>query len=834
MAAKHYNSNNSKSNKNDNDSSNNNNQENGVVDENTSRVCVKNVPPSCNESNLKSHLTSSDGSAVITDCKILRTKDGKSRKLAFVGFKTPEMAQQIVSYFHKTYYGTSRLVVELAFSKGSNEKVGYRPWSKYSAGSSRHDQIHDIHDKKEKDMGDDDVDDNNGDKDARKLSAIDKKKEEFLQVMMGSKKGTSGKMWGNDDGLVDDNGNNSDDREKSKTGNGKKRGGNDIDIDTYESDSDSSSDSSSCASSSDSSSDGGGEGEGDEKKDKKEDIQKHQKSSIPPQNDSSDDSSSSSQPMEEFSSDRLFVRNLPFHITEEEVKEVFVSYGVITECHIPVDDSNRNKGYAFIKYALSKDAVHAREKMDGSSLQGRLIHVLPARPERDNKDEFGGGGDREDITHKKKMEMARQKGASNTTASWSTNFVRGDAVVDNLADRFQLDKGEVFNIKDDLSSGNAAVRLALGETKVLEENREFFQKHGIQMDALRSSSNVKDSAKRSTTLILVKNLPYDTTHDELSKMFLVFDGDANILLPPSRTIALVDFKSQSNAKKAFRKLAYKRFKHVPLYLEWAPLGMKVQLESSGNQTDRLQGSAVAPKIQDDDEEDDGNNSAEQKVTSIYIKNLNFSTSEDDLKSTFEKVIGKSVRSVRIPVKLAPVKSKNKNKLKDDAKMLHLSMGYGFVECSSEESARKAIKSLQGTFVNGHAMELKVSSTSSNSTTKETVSKKKSTKLMVRNVPFQASRTDILQLFGSFGQLKTVRLPKKFDGGHRGFAFVEFTAAKEAEKAMASLSQTHLYGRHLVLEWAEGMEDIENIRSKAKKHSIIISENIGKNKKIRFN
>ena len=96
MAAKHYNSNNSKSNKNDNDSSNNNNQENGVVDENTSRVCVKNVPPSCNESNLKSHLTSSDGSAVITDCKILRTKDGKSRKLAFVGFKTPEVSGKLI------------------------------------------------------------------------------------------------------------------------------------------------------------------------------------------------------------------------------------------------------------------------------------------------------------------------------------------------------------------------------------------------------------------------------------------------------------------------------------------------------------------------------------------------------------------------------------------------------------------------------------------------------------------------------------------------------------------------------------------------------------------
>ena len=751
------------------------------------------------------------------------------------------MAQHVVSYFHKTYYGTSRLTVELAFSKGSNEKVGYRPWSKYSAGSSRHDQIHDVHDKtnKEKDTGDN-VHDQDGDEDTRKkLSEIDKKKEEFLQVMMGSKKGTSGKMWGNDDGLIGDNvanSNSSGGRKKTKTS-GKKGGSDDTDTDTDTDTSDngsdsscssSNSDSSSCASSSDCDSDD----EDDTNEDKKENVQKHQESSTS-QNNATYDESSSSKSLKEFASDRLFVRNLPFHTTEEEVKEVFASFGDITECHIPVDDSNRNKGYAFIKYALSKDAIQAREKLDGSSLQGRLIHVLPARPERDNKDDFGSGGNGDDITHKKKMEMARQKGASDATAGWSTNFVRGDAVVDNLADRFQLDKGEVFNVKDSLSSGNAAVRLALGETQVLEENREFFQKHGIQMDALQSSSKEKDSTKRSTTLILVKNLPYDTTHDELSKMFLVFAADADILLPPSRTIALIDFKNPSNAKRAFRKLAYKRFKHVPLYLEWAPLGIKVQSESDGIQTDQLQASATISKVQTDEDEDDGSDGAGQRVTSIYIKNLNFSTSEDDLQRTFEKVIGKSVRSVRIPVKLAPVKSKN-SKMKDNDKMQQLSMGYGFVECSSEDSARKAIKTLQGKFLNGHAMELKVSSTSGNSKVKETSSKKKSTKLMVRNVPFQASRTDILQLFGSFGQLKTVRLPKKFDGGHRGFAFVEFTAAKEAEKAMSSLSQTHLYGRHLVLEWAEGEEDIETLRSKAKKHSITMSESNRINKKIRFN
>ena len=43
-----------------------------------------------------------------------------------------------------------------------------------------------------------------------------------------------------------------------------------------------------------------------------------------------------------------------------------------------------------------------------------------------------------------------------------------------------------------------------------------------------------------------------------------------LVLPPTRTLALVEFLEPTDARTAFRKLAYKRFQHVPLYLEWAP------------------------------------------------------------------------------------------------------------------------------------------------------------------------------------------------------------------------------------------------------------------------
>ena len=82
---------------------------------------------------------------------------------------------------------------------------------------------------------------------------------------------------------------------------------------------------------------------------------------------------------------------------------------------------------------------------------------------------------------------------------------------------------------------------------------------------------------------------------------------------------------------------------------------------------------------------------------------------------------------------------------------------------------------------------------------------KRTKLLVRNVPFEASKSELLELFGSFGQLKSLRQPKKLDGTSRGFAFVEYVSNDDAKTAFKALASTHLLGRKLVVEYAK--EDV---------------------------
>eukprot|EP01026_Neomeris_dumetosa_P012092 TRINITY_DN14252_c0_g1_i2.p2 TRINITY_DN14252_c0_g1~~TRINITY_DN14252_c0_g1_i2.p2 ORF type:complete len:114 (-),score=16.99 TRINITY_DN14252_c0_g1_i2:214-555(-) len=79
--------------------------------------------------------------------------------------------------------------------------------------------------------------------------------------------------------------------------------------------------------------------------------------------------------------------------------------------------------------------------------------------------------------------------------------------------------------------------------------------------------------------------------------------------------------------------------------------------------------------------------------------------------------------------------------------------------------------------------------------------KTSTKLHVKNVAFEVERKDVMGLFKPFGHVVSCRLPKKMDGSHKGYAFINFGTKKEAQNAMEAVHGTHLLGRRLVVEYS---------------------------------
>jgi len=152
-------------------------------------------------------------------------------------------------------------------------------------------------------------------------------------------------------------------------------------------------------------------------------------------------------------------------------------------------------------------------------------------------------------SYKQQQEEKRRK--ANNTWSWNSLFLRQDAVADAMADALGVTKGDIF----DRDADSMAVRLALGETQVVAENKAFLAAEGVNLAAFGSDS----TRSRSDTILLVKNLPFGATEEELRAMFVKFGSIDRLVLPPSNTMALIQFLEATEARQAFRGLSYRKY-----------------------------------------------------------------------------------------------------------------------------------------------------------------------------------------------------------------------------------------------------------------------------------
>ncbi len=89
---------------------------------------------------------------------------------------------------------------------------------------------------------------------------------------------------------------------------------------------------------------------------------------------------------------KVFVGNMSFDTTREELQELFAQAGEISEVVIPTDRaSGRPRGFAFVTFASDEAAAAAIQKLDGQALGGRNLRVNEASADRPQRS-FGGGG----------------------------------------------------------------------------------------------------------------------------------------------------------------------------------------------------------------------------------------------------------------------------------------------------------------------------------------------------------------------------------------------------------------------------------------------------------
>jgi RNA recognition motif-containing protein len=89
----------------------------------------------------------------------------------------------------------------------------------------------------------------------------------------------------------------------------------------------------------------------------------------------------------------IYVGNLLFDVTEDQLKELFEPFGQVTEVRLIMDKfTGKSKGFGFIEMPSKEEAEKAIEELNGKDMDGRQITVNEARPKTDRGGRGGRGG----------------------------------------------------------------------------------------------------------------------------------------------------------------------------------------------------------------------------------------------------------------------------------------------------------------------------------------------------------------------------------------------------------------------------------------------------------
>ncbi len=89
----------------------------------------------------------------------------------------------------------------------------------------------------------------------------------------------------------------------------------------------------------------------------------------------------------------IYVGNLSYDVTQEDLNQVFAEYGKVKRVQLPTDrETGRPRGFGFVEMESEQEENSAIEALDGAEWMGRVMKVNKARPREDRGGRSGGGG----------------------------------------------------------------------------------------------------------------------------------------------------------------------------------------------------------------------------------------------------------------------------------------------------------------------------------------------------------------------------------------------------------------------------------------------------------
>uniref|UniRef100_A0A8C9RBV8 Nucleolin n=1 Tax=Scleropages formosus TaxID=113540 RepID=A0A8C9RBV8_SCLFO len=251
--------------------------------------------------------------------------------------------------------------------------------------------------------------------------------------------------------------------------------------------------------------------------------------------------------------------------------------------------------------------------------------------------------------------------------------------------------------------------------------------------------------------LFVGNLNPGKDFDELKEAMSKFFAKKNlevqdVRLGMSKKFGYVDFASEEDLQKAL-ELNGKKF-----------MGQELKLDKARSKETSLEGKK------------------ERDARTLFVKNLSFSATQDDLKEVFPEAV-----DIRIPV------GNNGS-----------SRGIAYIEFKTEAAAEKMLEEAQGAEVQGRCIIVDFTGEKSQKGGRAPAVASASKTLVVNNLAYSATE-DTLQ--STFEKAVSIRIPQN-NGRPKGFAFVEFESVDDAKEALESLNNSEIEGRAIRLEFSQ--------------------------------
>ncbi len=91
----------------------------------------------------------------------------------------------------------------------------------------------------------------------------------------------------------------------------------------------------------------------------------------------------------------IYVGNLSYEVTQEDITAVFAEYGTVKRVNLPTDrETGRLRGFGFVEMNTEAEETAAIDALDGAEWMGRDLKVNKAKPREDRGGRSGGGGNR--------------------------------------------------------------------------------------------------------------------------------------------------------------------------------------------------------------------------------------------------------------------------------------------------------------------------------------------------------------------------------------------------------------------------------------------------------